>query len=113
MGGMTGPPAKGRAAALREERRAVRRGVEASRDVLGDPTRSSVVVRPEWLAWGEGTVPRLARTIHEQGAFEALPVLADALEDAGCAESVLLEHLRSPGSHCRGCWALDLVLEKE
>jgi hypothetical protein len=40
-------------------------------------------------------------------------VLADALEDAGCSDAGLLGHLRSPGPHVRGCWALDLVLGKE
>jgi hypothetical protein len=41
-----------------------------------------------------------------------LAVLADALEDAGCTEIELLGHLRGPGPHVRGCWALDLVLSK-
>jgi hypothetical protein len=42
-----------------------------------------------------------------------LTVLADALEDAGCTDADLLGHLRSPGPHVRGCWAVDLVLGKE
>ena len=42
-----------------------------------------------------------------------LAVLADALEEAGCADEAVLSHLRSPGPHVRGCWALDLVLSKE
>jgi hypothetical protein len=41
-----------------------------------------------------------------------LAVLADALEDAGCNDAELLGHLRSPGPHVRGCWAVDLVLGK-
>jgi hypothetical protein len=41
---------------------------------------------------------------------DRLAVLADALEDAGCADPDLLAHLRGPGPHVRGCWALDLVL---
>ena len=41
-----------------------------------------------------------------------LAVLSDALEEAGCADADLLAHLRSPGPHVRGCWALDLVLGK-
>jgi hypothetical protein len=42
-----------------------------------------------------------------------LAVLADALEEAGCAEQAILEHLRDPGLHVRGCWPVDLVLAKE
>jgi hypothetical protein len=42
-----------------------------------------------------------------------LAVLADALEDAGCADADLLGHLRGPGPHIRGCWAVDLLLGKE
>jgi hypothetical protein len=41
-----------------------------------------------------------------------LALLADALEDAGCTDGELLGHLRGPGPHVRGCWALDLVLGK-
>ncbi len=55
----------------------------------------------------------LARSIYERHDFDALPVLADALEDAGCADARLLAHLRSPTPHARGCWALDRVLGKE
>jgi hypothetical protein len=42
-----------------------------------------------------------------------LAVLADALEEAGCTDPDLLIHLRGPGPHVRGCWALDLLLGKE
>jgi hypothetical protein len=42
-----------------------------------------------------------------------LAVLADALEDAGCTDDAILDHLRSPGTHVRGCWTLDLILGKE
>jgi hypothetical protein len=59
------------------------------------------------------TVAALAATISDEHAFDRLPVLADALEDAGCDNADLLAHLRGPGPHVRGCWALDLVLGKE
>ena len=45
--------------------------------------------------------------------FTSLPVLADALEEAGCASSDILDHCRSAGPHVRGCWLVDLVLGKE
>jgi hypothetical protein len=65
------------------------------------------------LAWEGGTVARLATAIYQECAFDQIAVLADALEDAGCTDKALLTHLRSPGPHVRGCWALDLVLGKQ
>jgi hypothetical protein len=54
----------------------------------------------------------LAQTVYDKRAFERLPILADALEDAGCTDAELLAHFRSPGPHVRGCFALDAVLGK-
>ncbi len=65
-----------------------------------------------WLAWNGGTVRTLARAIFAGDAFDRLPTLADALEDAGCADAELIEHLRGPGPHVRGCWAVNLLLGK-
>jgi hypothetical protein len=48
--------------------------------------------------------------INEEGRFEALPILADALEEAGCRDADLLAHCRAPGPHARGCWLLDALL---
>jgi hypothetical protein len=65
---------------------------------------------------GTGSQPSCAALATAAYGFEdwpLLPLLADALQDAGCAEQSLLEHLRGPGPHARGCWALDLVLGKE
>jgi hypothetical protein len=61
------------------------------------------------LAWNGGTVPRLARTIYRERCFEDLPVLADALEEAGCDDDGILAHCRRPRPHVRGCWVVDLV----
>jgi hypothetical protein len=63
-------------------------------------------------AANDGAAARLAQTAYAERNFAELPVLADALEDAGCAGAELLAHLRGPGPHTRGCWALDLVLAK-
>jgi hypothetical protein len=82
------------------------------RDVFGNPFRP-VRIDPAWLAWNGSTVPRLAQTVYDERAFDRLPVLADALEDAGCSDADLLGHLRGPGPHVRGCWAVDLLLGKE
>ena len=70
------------------------------------------VVLPD-PAWRTATVTALAQGIHADRAFDRMPVLADALEDAGCADGDVLEHCRRPAAHHRGCWVVDLVLGKE
>ncbi len=60
------------------------------------------------LAWNEGTVPRMAQTIYEERRFEDMPILADALEEAGCTNAVVLSHARNPSPHSKGCWVVDL-----
>jgi hypothetical protein len=72
-----------------------------------------VTITPAWVAWNEGTVVKLTQGIYDDRAFDRLPVLADALEEAGCTNAEILAHCREPGPHVRGCWALDLLLEKE
>ncbi len=52
----------------------------------------------------------LAEAVYEERAFDRLPILADALEDAGCSDSAVLNHCRQPGVHVRGCWVVDLLL---
>jgi hypothetical protein len=64
-------------------------------------------------AWSTPTVRKLAEAIYEERAFDRLPILADALEEAGCNDAEVLAHCRGPGPHARGCWATDLVLRKE
>ncbi len=80
------------------------------RDIFGNPFRPVQAPSPAVLAWDGGTVVKLARAVYDERAFDRLPVLADALEEAGCADALLLEHLRGEGPHVRGCWALDLLL---
>ena len=63
--------------------------------------------------WRTADVLGLARGIYEDRAFDRLSLLADALMDAGCEEEQLLAHCRSEGPHVRGCWVVDLVLDKE
>jgi hypothetical protein len=70
-------------------------------------------VDPAWLRWNDGTVPRLARSIYEGCRFGDLPILHDALLDAGCGNQDILDHCQAPGPHVRGCWLLDLLLNKE
>ena len=63
-----------------------------------------------WLAWEGATVAKLAAAADEERTFDHLPILADALEEAGCDDAELLGHLRSPGPHARGCFAVDALL---
>jgi hypothetical protein len=79
------------------------------RDIFGNPFRP-ITFDP---AWRTTDVMLLATGIYEERAFDRLPILADALQDAGCDSADLLTHLRDPhATHVRGCWALDLVLGK-
>ncbi len=89
------------------------------RCIMGNPFRPAPAVDPAWLAWRGGAVRELARAAYDErclpeGTLEPvrLAELADALEDAGCRDAELLGHLRGPGPHVRGCWAVDLVLGK-
>jgi hypothetical protein len=63
--------------------------------------------------WLSSTVLDLARTIYDEKVFERLPILADALMDAGCDNEEILNHCRSDGLHVRGCWIVDVLLGKE
>jgi hypothetical protein len=63
--------------------------------------------------WRTSNVTALAKAIYDDRAFDRLPILADALEDAGCDNADILNHCRQPGEHVRGCWVVDLVLCKE
>jgi hypothetical protein len=82
------------------------------RDIFGNPFRT-VTLDPAWLAWNGGTVRKLAQAVYDDRAFDRLPILADALEDAGCTDGEILAHCRSGGEHVRGCWVVDLLLGKE
>jgi hypothetical protein len=79
------------------------------RDVLGNPFNPAAL-DPSWLT---STVLALAAGIYCEKAFDRMPILADALEDAGCDDEDVLNHCRLPGEHVRGCWVLDLVLGKK
>lgn len=64
------------------------------------------------LAWNTSDVVALAQGIYEERAFDRMPILADALEEAGCDNAQMLSHCREPAEHVRGCWVVDLVLGK-
>jgi hypothetical protein len=91
---------------------AMSRQVELLRDLIGNPFRP-LNIDPSWLSWRDGTIPKMAQAIYDEYAFDRLPILADALEDAGCTDVAILEHCRGEGPHVRGCWVVDLLLGKE
>ena len=86
--------------------------VSLLRDIFGNPFRSQPTVDSSWLSWNDGVIPKLAQAIYDDRAFDRLPILADALEEAGCTNADILNHCRQPGEHVRGCWVVDLVLGK-
>jgi len=85
----------------------------------------------DWLTLNDGLIRKIAQAIYEERRFEDMPVLADALQEAGCENADILNHCRgwglvqaSPGkgmvwrrgvatTHVRGCWVIDLLLGKE
>jgi hypothetical protein len=82
------------------------------RDVFGTLPFRIVTIDPLLLAWNDGTVVKNAQAIYDDRAFDRLPILADALEDAGCHDAALLGHCRHPGPHVRGCWVVDLLTRR-
>ena len=78
-------------------------------DVFGNPFRPAALDR----AWLTSTVVALARGIYAERAFDRLPILADALMDAGCDDDDILNHCRGDDPHMRGCWVVDRLLGRE
>jgi hypothetical protein len=76
--------------------------------VFGNPFRP----RPVSAAWLTREVKALADGIYAERAFDRMPLLADALEGSGCTNADVIEHCRSGREHARGCWVVDLLLEK-
>lgn len=104
--------ARARVGCRRQHVAAERQGQsDLARDIFSPFGRSRI--DPSWLFWNEGFPHRLSAEVYAERSFTRMPILADALEDAGCTDAAILSHLRSPGPHVRGCWALDLILGKE
>jgi hypothetical protein len=82
------------------------------RCIFGNPFRPAQV-DPAWQGWNDGAAVRMAQKIYEDRRFPDLPILADALEEAGCTDPDILGHCRSGSAHGRGCWVIDLLLGKE
>jgi hypothetical protein len=101
-------PAKGAARiAARDPVGAVQ--TDLLRDIIGNPFRP-VTLDPAWLT---PVAVSIARRAYEERDYQALPILADALEEAGCDNADILAHCRGQGEHVRGCWVVDLILGKQ
>jgi hypothetical protein len=83
--------------------------IELLRDIFGNPF-NPIAFSPDWRT---DTAVALARQMYESREFSAMPILAGALQDAGCGDEHLLAHCRVPGPHARGCWVVDRVLARE
>jgi hypothetical protein len=79
------------------------------RDIFGNPFRP-VTIDPSWLT---STVLALANGIYTDRAFDRMPILADALQDAGCDNEEVLNHCRQASEHVKGCWVVDLLTARK
>ena len=80
------------------------------RDIFGPLPFRPVSIDQTVLEWNDRTVQRVAQAIYDERDFDRLPILGDALEDAGCDDEEILRHCRGPETHSRGCWCVDLIL---
>lgn len=82
------------------------------RDIFGNPF-CPASINAAILTWNDCIIVKLAQAIYDERVFNRLPILADALEEAGCTNSDILGHCRQLGDHVRGCWVVDLLLGKK
>jgi hypothetical protein len=83
------------------------------RCIIGNPF-CPIILDSAWLTWHDGLLVSMARLMYESRDFTDMPILADALEEAGCTDQEMLWHCRQQGAvHVRGCWVMDLILGKE
>jgi hypothetical protein len=84
------------------------------RDIFGPLPFRRVAVPAAVLFWNSGCVVKLAAGIYGEAAFDRVPVLGDALEEAGMTDQDILGHCREQEAvHAKGCWVIDLLLDKE
>jgi hypothetical protein len=84
--------------------------IALARDIFGLLPFRPIAVEPTWLT---SAVVGIAESVYADRAFDRMPILADALQDAGCENEDILTHCRSEGPHVRGCWVIDLLLGKQ
>jgi len=82
------------------------------RDIAGNPFRS-VAASPDWLSWNDGAIPKLAQGIYTDRAFDRLPILADALQEAGCYDEHILSHCRRARPTEIDSWVVYLLVGRD
>jgi hypothetical protein len=82
------------------------------REIFGNPFRPPAGLPPFVLAWNERTVLRIVHAIDEEEDFERMPILGDALEEAGCSDQLMIDHCHQAEPHVAGCWVLDRLLAR-
>lgn len=107
----------GRAAAewahiLGDTRKELAHRTEILREIAGNPL-AEIHLDRALATWREGTIPKLAQACYDSNDFSGIGILGDALEEAGCSERAILEHVRCTQTHYRGCWVIDLILGKK
>jgi hypothetical protein len=91
-----------------EKGREVSEQADLLAEIAGNPFQDIVLDR----SWLTSTVIALSRQMYESQDFSAMPILADAMQDAGCDNADILSHCRGPGVHVRGCWVVDKLLTR-
>jgi hypothetical protein len=86
---------------------------ELIRELIGNPFRPTQARDESWCNWNDGCVRKMAAAVETENRWQDLPILADALEDAGCDDHEILAHCRSDKEHRRGCWVVDMILKHE
>jgi hypothetical protein len=104
-------PGKSSSSASRAAAREVEKALQLQllHEIVGNPFRE-IRRQRKWLT---SDVRTLSEGIYQDRAFDRMPILADALQDAGCDNDDLLNHCRQPGEHVRGCWVIDLLTDRK
>jgi hypothetical protein len=84
--------------------------VNMLRELVGPVLFRSITINPEWIKWQNGKLSTTAQSIDKENRYSDMPILADALEEAGCTDSDMLNHCRKEHRHIKGCWVLDMLL---
>src|SRR5262249_47927088 len=86
-------------------------GTDLFREIVGNPFRP-FTISPAWFNWHDALLVSMAQCMYDTRDFGDMPILADALEEAGCTDSDILTHCRQPGEYVRGFWVFDFLLGK-
>jgi hypothetical protein len=95
---------------LRDRRVKTDRGFRRKYRMLWQLANKPPTFDPTWLKWSNRTITHIVQSIIKSKQWDELPVLADALQEAGCSDPFILNHLREGRKHARSCWVTYLLL---